>query len=68
MSINDICFNIPYNKTVNLNHNALIETNSTLSFIEGWQPPLVFMHNDLTRMCGPLVKILEIMSKKLGSK
>lgn len=68
MSINDICLNIPYNISEILGHNQSIYLNRTISIIDGWLPPLVFnINTDRGPLCGPVVKIVEQVSKRLGS-
>ncbi len=68
MSINDICLNIPYYEAEFVARNVTYDFNTTISFIEAPEPPLVFTINNDTKICGPLVKILENLSEKLGSK
>lgn len=60
MSKTDICLNTTFE------HNEAIDLNKTIGVIFGWEPPLVYYTN--ATICGPLVKIVEHLSIKLGYK
>lgn len=64
MSVNDICLNIITRSNV----DEIKDLNNTLSVIHAWQPPLVFDIVNTTKFCGPLVKIVEQVSKRLSLK
>ncbi len=68
MSITDICLNIPFYENVILDQNYTFDINKTISFIEGFRMPLIFNKLNETQICGPLVKILENLAKRIGSK
>ncbi len=71
MSINNICLNtIPYDISEISDQNEAINLNKSISFIDGWMVPFIFEMKliNSTVMCGPLVKIVEILGKKLDFK
>ncbi len=67
-NLNDICLSIPYMDSHEImGPNETIDLNRTLNFIHGWLPPLIFTI-DIKIICGPIIKIVEQLSKKLGLK
>ncbi len=68
MSITDICVNIPTYEKVILDQNNAFDLNTTITFLDGFQPPIIFNNNNKTQICGPFIKILEKFSKRLGFK
>jgi len=67
MKLNDICSDIPSNQTINLVKNGIVNSNDTLTFIDWWNPPLIYNFGE-SILCGPLVKVLEELSKRIGYK
>jgi len=66
MKLDNICFDIPKDKIINLFKNGTADSNQTLAFIDSWSPPL--FHGWYGLSCGTFVKIIEELSKRLGYK
>jgi len=71
MKLNDICLDIPSNQTISFVKNGIINStensNNTLVFVDAWSPPLIYSVG-ASNLCGPIVKIIEEFSKRLGNK
>lgn len=68
MSINNICLNVSFYKLVNFGQNHTFDLNVTISFFDSFRPPEIFNKLNGTHICGQLVKILENLAKRTGSK
>jgi len=68
MKLNDICFEIPINQTINFAKNGTFNSSDTITFIDSWNPPLIFSFLDDLILCGPFVKIIVELSKRYGIK
>jgi len=67
MSKNDICLDIPINETFSLFKDQTKNSTNLLSFIDAWNPPLIYYPFG-NQLCGPIIKILEELSKRTGYK
>jgi hypothetical protein len=67
MKLNDICLDIPANQTINFVENGIVNSNNTLTFIDSWGPPLIYTPYG-SIICGPIIKIIEELSKRHGYK
>jgi len=67
MKLNEICFDILNNQTINFHKNQIVNSNDTLSFIDGWASPLIYPMGK-SILCGPIIKIIEELSKRHGYK
>jgi len=68
MKLNDICFEIPINQTINFAINGTINSNETITFIDAWLPPQIYYYSDDLILCGTFVKIIQEFSRRYGIK
>ncbi len=69
MRIAEICLNVPLYEDELAVHNLTLEINRTITVIDGTEQHYLFFTPDNdTKVCGVIVKIVELLAQKLGSK